>query len=195
MPRTPCTVSPPERGYSPCAYACPRPQLKKSKDLKQQPTALASAAVAASKSAGKPELPQREDKPPDDRGWRGSDNVQERQGMLVDELQAAAPKIVAANGVHAAMVVVPAQGKGRSRGTERAEATGKADSARLARSDVASAKFVGKGTREDEEELPGEVCSPVVAHESAERKDAQSPEYPSSMRKSPRSKEVRLRWW
>lgn len=106
--------------------------------------------------------------------------------MLVDQLQAAAPKVAAANGMDAAA----ARGKGRSRGSGRAAATSKATTAKPARGDAASAKFTGKGKRDDEK-LPEEVSSPLPAQESAERKEAQSPEYPSSLRKSPRSKEVR----
>lgn len=163
-------------------------QGKKGKDAKQ-PTALASAVVAESKPAVNHQSFDG-DSLSDARGWQGNSNVQERQGMLVGHHQPPTPKVVVVNGVNTANGVgaAAARGKGRRAGAGRPAVASKTTATKSSRNDAPSAKFSVKGKRDDEQ-LP-EVSSPVRAHENAERKDAQSPEYPSSMRKSPRSKEV-----
>lgn len=136
---------------------------------------------AAVKQEPQPVVDQRGDGVP--RGWQGSSNtVRERQGALLGKLHAASPKAI--NGIVDAGV----RGRGRSRGTGRGTGA-KTKSGRPVGVD-ATTKPVAV------EEAPAEneprLSTPLAARpqEAAEGKEAQTPDYSSSLRKSPRSKEV-----
>lgn len=153
-------------------------QAKKSKQVKPPTTAVAKSA--RDNTVVKPET-QRAEKSNPSSEWKNS--VKHRQRQDAPRLAVDAVSAKTSNGVDTGSRGRGRGGRGPSRGggkVKQAKPTAGADAGAVIRSP--------QGERESESVT--EVTTPVP-QAAAERKEGQSPDLSSSVRKSPRSKEVR----
>lgn len=156
------------------------PQSKKSKEVKPQQAARSKCAIHTN-TAVKPE-PKQAESSHVSRGWLESTDVAHKQEAVQGKKSHASAPGRAANGIDAG-----GRGRGRGgRGSSRGGGGGgKAKQTRPVR--------LESSNRSVERRRPSEGVSEVSTpepQERAERKEIQSPDLSSSLRKSPRSKEV-----
>lgn len=117
-------------------------------------------------------------------GWQESASVRQRQGVLQGNLNEAAKTPTGAG--------LESKGTRARGGRGHARGGGKVKPASPVSFEAASRSEEGERPREEASTPVAQVSTPV-AQACAERKEAQSPDLSSSFRKSPRSKEVRVR--
>lgn len=176
------------------AVAMDAPQATKSMETKQQDVSTAknngrsitttTTTATAGAGAVKPEARRAEPSKPSS-GWQTGAKSRERQDARPVDARAAPAK--ASSGPDAGSKGRGRGGRGPSRGGGRAK---QAKPARAEATAPAAALRSPEGERQSENATEASTPAPTP-QEAAERKEGQLPDLPSSMRKSPRSKEVR----
>lgn len=175
------------------------PQGANVKETKQQNVSTAESSGRANttttttNAAVKAEAHRAETSSKTPSGWQEGAKARERQdsnttAAAAADVRAAAPSVKASNGTDAGSKGRGRGGRGLSRGGGRAKQAKPARAATEAAASSAEVRSPEGDRRRSEKAVEATTPAP---QEAAERKEGHSQDLPSSMRKSPRSKEVR----